>query len=85
MRSFVYRLFMLAGIVVALWGAVSGRAQASVAHDEGVTANLEERPLIFSDLMPGYQDHLLSYHYSHSSHSSHYSHSSHRSHYSSRW
>ncbi len=85
MRSFVYRLFMLAGIVFSLWGNISGRAQAAVPHDEGVTGNLEERPLIFSDLMPEYRDHLLSYHYSHSSHSSHYSHSSHRSPDSSRW
>ena len=82
MRRVLYGIGLLAGMVLSLF---SGRAEAEAAYQEGVTPQLEEKMLVFSDVMPDGENTLLPYHYSHSSHSSHYSHSCHRSHYSSRW
>ena len=85
MRTCVYRLFMLAGLILALFGVSSGRAEAALPREDAVTHDLQERPLVFSEVMPDSRSVLSAYHYSHRSHASHYSHSSHRSHYSSRW
>lgn len=85
MRTLIYRLFFLAGIVLSMVGVVGEKAEASEPDREVAIQQLKERPIVFSDLIDESQSNIIAYHYSHSSHLSHASHYSHRSHYSSRW
>lgn len=85
MRTLIYRLFLLTGIVLSLVGLSSEKSEAAMSGSDVSIHELKEQPLVFSDIINANQNHMTAYHYSHSSHSSHASHSSHRSHYSSRW
>lgn len=85
MRTLIYRLFLLTGIVLSLVGVSGEKADAAVGGSDVSVREMKEQPLVFSDVINAGQNHMTAYHYSHSSHSSHASHYSHRSHYSSRW
>ncbi len=85
MRTLIYRLFLLTGIVLSLAGVSGEKADAAVGGNDVSVREMKEQPLVFSDVINAGQNHMTAYHYSHSSHSSHASHYSHRSHYSSRW
>ena len=79
MRTLIYRLFLLTGIVLSLVGLSSEKSEAAMSGSDVSIHELKEQPLVFSDIINTNQNHMTAYHYSHSSHSSH------ASHYSSRW